>query len=56
MSALDASTLNPPTNDEVVTGGGSSRARKSLIKMKLVPVNAGDEIPLKGMKYGSKTR
>ncbi len=56
MSALDASTLNPPADDDVGRGGSTSRTRKSLIEMKLVPINAGDEIPLKGIKYGSKTR
>jgi hypothetical protein len=56
MSALDASTLDIPPDTDGEACGGSSRARKSLIRMKLVPVSAGDEIQLKGMKYGSKTR
>ncbi|KAL7541437.1 hypothetical protein ACHAXR_010934 [Thalassiosira sp. AJA248-18] len=45
MSLLDASNMHPE-------GGGRT---KSLIKMNLVPVHPGDEIPLKGINYGSKT-
>ena len=49
MALLDASNLHPDGEE----GGGR---RESLIKMKLVPVRDGDEIPLKGISYGSKTR
>ena len=47
FSLLDASNLHPEEE------GGRT---KSLINVKLVPVNAGDEILLKGINYGSKTR
>ena len=46
MSALDATNLDPE-------GGGRA---ESLIGMKLVAMKPGDEIPLKGINYGSKTR
>ena len=49
MSLLDASNLHP-------NGTDCKGRNESLIKMKLVPVSGGDEIPLKGIRYGSKTR
>ena len=42
MSLLDASNISPPGEE------GAGRT-KSLIKMKLVPVHPGDEIPLEGL-------
>lgn len=42
MSLLDASNISPPGEE------GAGRT-KSLIKMKLVPVHPGDEIPLEGI-------
>jgi ribonuclease BN (tRNA processing enzyme) len=56
MSALDAATTITTTS-----GGDCDEQRRnctrktSLINMNLIPVNDGDEIPLKGIKYGSKT-
>ncbi|KAL7533860.1 hypothetical protein ACHAWF_004644 [Thalassiosira exigua] len=47
MSLLDASNINPEED------GGR---RKSLIDMKLVAVHHGDEVALKGIRFGSKTR
>ena len=50
MSSLDAvCAASAGENDE-------SPRRMSLIKMNLVPVKAGDEVQLKGIHYGSKTR
>ena len=42
MSLLDASNISPPGEE------GAGRT-KSLIKMNLVPVHPGDEIPLEGI-------
>jgi len=47
ISQLDASNLNSDREDG---------RNESFIKMKLVPVRAGDEVPLRGLNYGSKTR
>eukprot|EP00571_Detonula_confervacea_P004956 CAMPEP_0172322098 /NCGR_PEP_ID=MMETSP1058-20130122/45025_1 /TAXON_ID=83371 /ORGANISM="Detonula confervacea, Strain CCMP 353" /LENGTH=370 /DNA_ID=CAMNT_0013037747 /DNA_START=139 /DNA_END=1251 /DNA_ORIENTATION=+ len=52
MSLLDASNIPHPGGEGEEGCGGRT---KSLIKMKLVPVHAGDEILLKGINYGSKT-
>jgi hypothetical protein len=54
MSALDGAS-NADDDDDAAGGGSSSRTR-SLIEMKLVPIRAGDEVPLKRVRYGSKTR
>ena len=48
MSNLDATNIHPEGEE----GGG----RRDLIKMNLVPVHHGDEVLLKGINYGSKTR
>lgn len=47
MSLLDACNLNPD---------GEGGRKESLIKMKFVAVGPGDEIVLKGIHFGSKTR
>ena len=54
MSALDGAS-NADDDDDAAGGGSSSRTR-SLVEMKLVPIRAGDEVPLKRVRYGSKTR
>jgi len=46
MSLLDSSNSHPEEE------GGRT---ESLIRMKLVPVHPGDEVPLKGINYSSKT-
>jgi hypothetical protein len=55
MAVLDASTTRHPPDADGEENKGGSRS-KSLIDMTLVPVRAGDEMPLSGIKYGSKTR
>ena len=56
MSNLDATNImiHSSEGDSKCTSAG--RRNESLIQMKLVPVNPGDEILLKGITYGSKTR
>jgi len=50
MSSLDAvCAASIEENDE-------SPRSTSLIKMNLVPIKAGEEVQLKGIHYGSKTR
>ena len=53
MSALDAATIT--TSDGDCGEQSNCRRKTSLINMNLIPVNDGDEIQLKGLKYGSKT-
>ena len=55
MSNLDATNImiHSSEGDSKCTSAGRN---ESLIQMKLVPVNPGDEILLKGITYGSKTR
>ena len=55
MSNLDASNImyHSSEGDSKCTSAGRN---ESLIQMKFVPVNPGDEILLKGITYGSKTR
>lgn len=55
MSNLDASNnmYHSSEGDSKCTSAGRN---ESLIQMKLVPVNPGDEILLKGITCGSKTR
>ena len=54
MSNLDASNIMMHSSeDSKCTSAGRN---ESLIQMKLVPVNSGDEILLKGISFGSKTR
>lgn len=55
MSKLDASNLSQDSVDRGENSDSSTRT-KSLLKMNLVPVHDGDEIPLKGIHYDSKTR
>jgi len=57
MSNLDAMNIQPQSDENggECSDNGNSR-RESLIKMNLVAVNPGDEIELKGINYGSKTR
>ena len=55
MSKLDASNLSQDSVDRGENSDSSTRS-KSLLKMNLVPVHDGDEIPLKGIHYDSKTR
>ena len=45
--------IHSSEDDSKCTSAGRN---ESLIEMKLVPVNPGDEILLKGITYGSKTR
>ncbi len=65
MSELDASNNNrriqlvedgmrENNNNNNDEGGGTMTKR--LLKMNLIPVHDGDEIPLKGIHYDSKTR
>ena len=57
MSALDGVSNADDDDDDAAGGGSSSSTRtRSLIEMKLVPIRAGDEVPLKRVRYGSKTR
>jgi len=49
MSLIDSFTTTT-SNDENKNNG-----RENLLTMTLVPVNPGDEFPLKGIAYGSKT-
>lgn len=49
MSLVDSFTTT--TSDNKIKNKG----RENLLKMTLVPVNPGDEFPLKGITYGSKT-
>ena len=52
MSLIDSfTTTSSSTDDENKNNIG----RENLLKMTLVPVNPGDEFPLKGIAYGSKT-
>jgi hypothetical protein len=53
MSALDGASN---ADDDDAAGGGSSSRTRSLIEMKLVPIRAGDEVPLKRVRYCSTTR
>lgn len=53
MSALDDATIT--TSDSDCEEQSSCRRKTSLINMNLISVNDGDEIQLKGLKYGSKT-
>ena len=58
MSNLDAMNIQQQQTDEdggECSDNGNNR-RESLINMNLVAVNPGDEIELKGINYGSKTR
>ena len=48
MSNLDATNIHPE--------GEECGGRRDLIMMNLVPIHPGDEILLKGIHYGSKTR
>lgn len=50
MSLIDSSTTTSSSDDE-----NENKGRENLLKMTLVPVNPGDEFPLKGITYGSKT-
>ena len=57
MSNLDAmNTQQQQTEDEGECSDNGHSRRESLIKMNLVAVHPGDEIVLKGINYGSKTR
>ena len=66
MSQLDNAASNNKNNNRNQsennnnnTDEGSniiSRTKSSLLKMNLIPVHDGDEIPLKGIHYDSKTR
>jgi len=49
MSMIDSFTTTTSGDENKTTG------RENLLKMTLVPVNPGDEFPLKGITYGSKT-
>ena len=57
MSNLDAMNIQHQRdeNEGECSDNGNSR-RESLINMNLVAVHPGDEIVLKGINYGSKTR
>lgn len=55
MSNLDA-TSNIINQLEDESNGTTTTRKKSLLKMNLVPVHDGDEMPLKGIHYDSKTR
>lgn len=52
MSGIDSFTTKMTTSDN---DRKSSTGRDNLLKMTLVPVNPGDEFPLEGITYGSKT-
>lgn len=49
MSLIDSFTTSKKSDDN------KSEGRENLLKMKLIPVKPGDEFPLKGITYGSKT-
>jgi hypothetical protein len=50
MSLIDSFTTKTSSDDE-----NKNKGRENLLKMTLVPVNPGDEFPLKGITYGPKT-
>ena len=57
MSHLDATTnINQLEDESSSTTTTTTTRKKSLLKMNLVPVHDGDEMPLKGIHYDSKTR
>lgn len=49
MSLIDSFTTTTSDNEN------NNKGRENLLKMTLVPVNPGDEFPLKGITHGSKT-
>jgi hypothetical protein len=55
MSLLDSFTILTTTSDGYGNTNKNSTERDKLLKMTLVPVQPGDEFPLKGLTYGSKT-
>ncbi len=55
MSLIDSFTIAKKSDDKYSTNNVKSEGRENLLKMKLIPVKPGDEFPLKGITYGSKT-
>lgn len=56
MSLIDSFTIARKSDDnKYSTNNVKSEGRENLLKMKLIPVKPGDEFPLKGISYGSKT-
>jgi len=56
MSNLDAMNIQQQSDEDGGECDNGNSRRESLINMNLVAVNPGDEIALKGINYGSKTR
>ena len=56
MSNLDAMNIQQTDENGVECSDNGHSRRESLINMNLVAVHPGDEIELKGINYGSKTR
>lgn len=54
MSNLDATTNINPLQDE--SSSSTTTRKQSLLRMNLVPIHDGDELPLEGIHYDSKTR